>query len=70
MVDAPPRLVVTADEAASMLSVHSSTIWRWIAEGKLPSHKIGSCRRIRIADLEAFIDADASGASSESEPGA
>lgn len=67
---APPRLAVTADEAAAMLAVHVSTVWRWLKEGQLPSSLIGGCRRIRISDIEALLATNSTGQflADESEP--
>ena len=48
-------------ELAQDLNVHVSTPWRWILDGcrghKLPSILIGSRRRVRVADLQAFLTA-------------
>ncbi len=37
----------TVPEAAALLRVNSSTVWRWIAAGKLPAYRVG-LRSIRI----------------------
>ena len=39
--------LVTVAEAASILRVHSSTVWRWINRGDLPASRIGH-RRVLI----------------------
>jgi excisionase family DNA binding protein len=44
------------DEAAELLSVHRTTIWRWIESGRLQSIKLGGCRRIRPEAIEALLD--------------
>lgn len=47
------RLLVTAKEAAEMLSLGRSTFWQAVKDGHLPKPiKIGSATRWRIADLE------------------
>lgn len=38
---------ITVAEAADLLRVSSSTIWRWIDQGVLPAYRIGQ-RRIRL----------------------
>lgn len=43
----------TVAEAAKMLNVSHSTVWRWIRAGKLPAFRIGSRNlRVRQRDLE------------------
>ena len=48
-------LLVTVVEAAEILGVGRSTIYELIYADALPSVKIGHSRRIRYADLEAFV---------------
>ncbi len=48
------KIFVTIREAASMMSVSRDTIYRLINRGELPSVKVGSIRRIRVADIHAF----------------
>ena len=46
----------TVPEAARLLQVSQATIWRWIASGRLPAHRIGPRRiRIRREDLQTVI---------------
>lgn len=49
-------------EAAKIANNHESTWYKWLKEGTLPvpSFSIGNCRRIRLIDLCAYIDAQAS----------
>lgn len=46
----------TVAEAARLLKVNPSTIWRWIADRKLPAFRVGA-RRIRLKrqDVAALI---------------
>ena len=55
-IGAGRRLLVSPEEAASMLSVARSTVYVLIASGELPSVKIGKSRRLRVEDIEAFVD--------------
>ena len=55
-VGAARRLLVSPEEAASMLSVARSTVYVLIASGELPSVKIGKSRRLRVEDIEEYVD--------------
>lgn len=47
---------VTVPEAADLLNVSQSTIWRWIDQGDVPAYRIGQRRvRLRKADLTSLI---------------
>jgi excisionase family DNA binding protein len=44
---------LTVAEAAALLKVHKSTIWRWIDKGQLPAYRVGQRGvRLKKADLE------------------
>lgn len=46
-------LLVTVAEAARMLSIGKSTLWRDVKNGKLPAPvKIGGATRWRVSDLQ------------------
>ncbi len=46
----------TVQEAAGVLGLSPSTIWRWIESEKLPAYRIGpKAVRIRKSDLEAAV---------------
>ncbi len=49
------RPVLISKEAAEYAGVSAITISRWTAGGGLPSHKVGSARKIRRADLDDFL---------------
>jgi predicted DNA-binding transcriptional regulator AlpA len=50
------KLLVSADEAAEMLSIAKSTLWREVKRGKLPAPiKVGTITRWRVSDLCACI---------------
>lgn len=44
-------IAVNLAEAAEMLSVAESTVRKLCATGKLPSAKLGGCRRILVEDV-------------------
>jgi len=43
-------------EAAKYLGVVPRTLYRLIDEGALPAYKLGRVLRVRVADLEAFLE--------------
>lgn len=55
----PDRLALTPQEAAAMLGVEVTSIYRLIDRGALPAKRLGK-RHIRIlkTDFEAFLSAD------------
>lgn len=50
--------------AAEILGVTRSTIYKWVAEGKLPAPKKASSRvsLFKLSDLEKFLDPASDGA--------
>lgn len=49
------RRYYTVADAAKLLTVSPSTVWRWIAAGRLPAHRFGpKTIRIRREDLDAL----------------
>jgi excisionase family DNA binding protein len=56
------RLLLTKPEAAEQLGVSLRTIERLISAGRLPLVHVEGAARVRVADLEAYVqglDADA-----------
>ncbi len=51
------RKMITVPEAAEYLRASPKTIWTWIYERKLPSYRLGRSVRLRVSDLDAFIEA-------------
>jgi excisionase family DNA binding protein len=49
--------MITVPEAARRAGRNPETIRRWIREGKLRAHKVGTQHVLDEADLEAFIGA-------------
>ena len=48
-------MLFTVKEAAWILQISRTTVYELIYAGVLVSVKIGSCRRIRRVDLEAYV---------------
>ncbi len=53
--DPPRKLLVTAEDAAALLSLGRSTVYQLIRAGRIPSVRVGRTRRIAFAALEAFV---------------
>lgn len=54
-----PKLAYRIDEAAKIMSVSRTTLYRFIAAGKLRTFTIGRCRVISAKSLRALIEKDA-----------
>ena len=50
------KLLLTAEEAAEMLGVGRTTVYRMLARNELRSIKIGSSRRIPFVSLTEYVD--------------
>ena len=48
---------LTPEEAAKLLRISMSTLWRRLADKTIPSIKLGKVVRIRRSDLEAALAA-------------
>lgn len=50
------KILVPAQEAAQILSIAKSTLWRDVKRKKLPAPiKIGGATRWRVSDLQQFV---------------
>ncbi|MET9723576.1 helix-turn-helix domain-containing protein [Streptomyces zaomyceticus] len=49
------RALFTVEAAAEYLSFGRSTLYELMAAGDLPYVKVGRSRRIRLAELDAFV---------------
>ena len=56
-VPAVRRLLITKAEAAEQLGISVRTVHRLIAAGTLPLVHVEGAARLRVADLEAYVDA-------------
>ena len=52
------KKLVRAKEAAAMLGIGVSTLWKWVKAGRLPQgvRLSARCTCWRLADIERFID--------------
>lgn len=50
------RLLTSVCGAAEMLAVSVRAVERLLADGRLRSLKVGRLRRIRISDVEAYVE--------------
>lgn len=59
---------LTFEEAASLLNIANSTLYRWLREEKVPGHKVGRQWRFVREELEAFMLDDGSDQKSVLQP--
>lgn len=52
-----PGPVMTVDQVARYLQLNRLTVYRHIREGRLPASRIGKVYRIRLEDVERFLEA-------------
>ena len=50
------KLAVTVPEAAAMIGISESMLWKLLADGDLARVKIGRRTLIRVLDLERFLE--------------
>ncbi|MET8401798.1 helix-turn-helix domain-containing protein [Streptomyces sp900116325] len=50
------RLLYKPEEAAEALAIGRSTVYELMADGSLKYIKLGRTRRIRRADIEAYVE--------------
>jgi excisionase family DNA binding protein len=53
---AMPKLLLTAEDAAEVLSVGRSTVYELIRLGVLDSVKIGKARRVPVTAVQEYVD--------------
>lgn len=64
-LDEENREFFTAEEVATMLQVNKVSVYRLLTNGQLPYHQFGKLKRIRRADLEAFLSRSRKGGKSD-----
>lgn len=57
-----PVVAASPAEIAEMYGISRDLLYQYMRSGQLPSAKVGTRRIIRIADMEAFLDARRSAA--------
>jgi excisionase family DNA binding protein len=50
--------LLTVKEAAELLGVSEAGIRKWVYQRRLPIVKVGRLVRVRVTDLEAFVQGD------------
>ena len=48
--------LLTLSEASGYLKVARSTLILWTQQGRLPSYKLGKCRRFKRSELDRFVE--------------
>ena len=51
-----PPLLLRAEEAARLVSLGRSTIFKLLASGELPAVRVGRSVRVRRVDLERWVE--------------
>jgi excisionase family DNA binding protein len=46
---------ISPTEVGKRLGISVVTVYRWLSQGKIPSVKLGHIRRVKVADVEAFV---------------
>jgi excisionase family DNA binding protein len=64
----PRRLLITKSDAAELLGVSLRTIERLISAGRLPLVHVESAARVRVIDLEAYVQGLEADAGPDSSP--
>ncbi len=52
----PTKLLLTVTEASQVLAISRSKLYELLNSGHLPSVHIGRSRRIRVKDVQDFVD--------------
>ena len=48
--------LMTVEQVADYLQLNKLTVYKYIREGRLPAARLGKAYRIRLADVDAFLD--------------
>jgi len=68
VIEAGAKLLLTPEQAADVLSIGRTKLFELLANGTLPSVRIGNCRRVPAAALESFVAELVGAAGRESRP--
>jgi excisionase family DNA binding protein len=47
---------LSANDLAALMGVHRRTVRLWLANGAIPSVRLGGARRVRRSDIDAMFD--------------
>lgn len=57
VADAPPDPIwLGTQDAARQLGITARTLYRLINEGEIPAYKLGRVLRLKLVDVEAFLE--------------
>jgi len=48
--------LLSASEAAGLLTIHPVTLTRWAREGRIPSHRLGRRVAFRASELNTWLE--------------
>jgi excisionase family DNA binding protein len=48
--------VLNASEVSEMLKIHTTTLYRMVREGKIPSFRVGTEWRFRLDEIERWMN--------------
>ena len=51
------NLLLTVSQAAALLALSRAKTWELVGRGDIPSVKVDGSRRIRVTDLERYVEA-------------
>lgn len=52
----PRPALMTVAQVAAYLQLNKLTVYKYIREGWIPASKLGKAYRVRLADVEAFVE--------------
>jgi len=56
----PRSDLMTVEQVADYLQLNKLTVYKYIRDGRLPAARLGKAYRIRLADVDAFLEAQMS----------
>lgn len=61
MSESIPEKWSSLDEIAEHLGVSKDTVYRWIANKKMPAHKIGRLWKFKVSEVDYWVKNDGAG---------